>query len=234
MTNGRVRRMLRRFRAGWCSRCSRDGEALRANSIVGPFPGWPAGGWGVRAGVAAMPGVRPGAGPTVQCGCVRRRSPRRQTGAGFRHERCWPAEVCLSVARWLEFGEPRPGETARELEVPPFDVVRTGTAVGHEGADVRERREESPVLGGERVLAAAACAVQPPDFAIGMLRRQGLKHGENWRGSDPDADQEHGRMRAVEYEGATRRCDVELVADRQPGVQIAAGDAVVLPLTVIR
>ena len=36
---------------------------LRANSIVGPFPGWPAGGWGARAGVAAMPGVRPGAGP---------------------------------------------------------------------------------------------------------------------------------------------------------------------------
>src|SRR5919198_1880590 len=36
---------------------------LRAKSIVGPFPGRPAGGWGVRAGVAAMPGVRPGAGP---------------------------------------------------------------------------------------------------------------------------------------------------------------------------
>jgi len=36
---------------------------LRAKSIVGPFPGFPAGGWGARAGVAAMPGVRPGAGP---------------------------------------------------------------------------------------------------------------------------------------------------------------------------
>src|SRR6059036_3155175 len=36
---------------------------LRANSIVRPFPGLPAGGWGVRASVAAMPGVRPGAGP---------------------------------------------------------------------------------------------------------------------------------------------------------------------------
>src|SRR5947209_20324204 len=36
---------------------------LRANWMVGPFPGRPAGGWGVRAGLAAMPGVTLGAGP---------------------------------------------------------------------------------------------------------------------------------------------------------------------------
>src|SRR3954447_7162174 len=28
---------------------------LRANSMVGPVPGWPLGGWGLRVGVAAMP-----------------------------------------------------------------------------------------------------------------------------------------------------------------------------------
>ena len=36
---------------------------LRANSIVGPLPGSPAGGCGGRAGVAAMPGVSPAAAP---------------------------------------------------------------------------------------------------------------------------------------------------------------------------
>jgi hypothetical protein len=43
------------------------------------------------------------------------------------------------------------------------------------------------------VLAPVACAVQPPDLAIGMLLRQRLKHGENWGGTDPGADQQHGR-----------------------------------------
>ena len=38
-------------------------RSLRANSIVGPSPGGPSGGWGGRAGVAAIPGVRPAAGP---------------------------------------------------------------------------------------------------------------------------------------------------------------------------
>ncbi len=38
-------------------------KEVRANSMVAPLPGWPEGGCGVRAGVAAMPGVRPGAGP---------------------------------------------------------------------------------------------------------------------------------------------------------------------------
>ena len=36
---------------------------LRANSIVGPVPASPAGGCGGRAGVAAIPGVSPVAGP---------------------------------------------------------------------------------------------------------------------------------------------------------------------------
>ena len=36
---------------------------LRANSMVGPSPGFPSGGCGSRVGFAAMPGVSPGAGP---------------------------------------------------------------------------------------------------------------------------------------------------------------------------
>ena len=59
-----------------------------------------------------------------------------------------------------------------------------------------------------------------------MLLRQRVKHGEDWRGADPGADQQHGCIRPVEDEGAARGCDVELVADGEPGVQVAAGGAV--------
>jgi len=37
-------------------------------------------------------------------------------------------------------------------------------------------------------------------------------------------------VRAVEDEGAARRGDVELVADGEPGMEIAAGDAVAFTL----
>src|SRR4051812_50221084 len=38
-------------------------RSLRAKAIVGPLPAGPAGGWGARVGVPAIPGVSPGAGP---------------------------------------------------------------------------------------------------------------------------------------------------------------------------
>src|SRR6188472_2870068 len=116
------------------------------------------------------------------------------------------------------------------VEVTAFEVVRTGAAVVHLGAHIRERPEESPGLLCERVVAAAARAVQPPDLPIGMLLLQRVKHGENWGCTDPRADQQHGRMRPVEDEGATRCRDVELVAESKPGVQIAAGGAVMFAL----
>ena len=206
-------------------------RSLRANSIVGPLPGWPAGGWGVRAGVAAMPGVRPGAGPN---GSVWMRdgveADRGQAGADLVHERRRPAQVCLGVAGRLELGEQRRGETACAVEVAAFEVVRAGTAVVDVGADVRERGEERAGLGGEGVVAAAACAVQPPDLPIGVLLRQRVEHGEDRGGADAGADQQDRRVGPVEDEGAARRGDVELVADGEPGVQIAAGGAVVLAL----
>src|SRR5436190_13405181 len=63
-----------------------------------------------------------------------------------------------------------------------------------------------------------------------MLLRQCLKHGENRGGADPGTDQQHGSTRPVQDEGAAWCCDVELVADGQPGVEIAAGGAVVFAL----
>ena len=53
-----------------------------------------------------------------------------------------------------------------------------------------------------------------------------MQHGEDWRSADPGADQQHGCIRPVKDEGAARGCDVELVADGEPGVQVAAGGAV--------
>jgi len=85
-------------------------------------------------------------------------------------------------------------------------------------------------FGGEGVVAAAARAVQPPDLAPGILVREHLKHGEDWRGTDAGADQEHRRLGVVEDEAAARRCDLELIADPEAGVQIAAGGAVLFSL----
>src|SRR3954470_17384455 len=65
------------------------------------------------------------------------------------------------------------------VEVAAFEIVRVGPAVGHVAADVPERRDEAAGLRGERVLAAAARAVQPPDLALGTFLCERAEHGEN-------------------------------------------------------
>ena len=59
-----------------------------------------------------------------------------------------------------------------------------------------------------------------------MLFSQRLKHGEDRRGTDAGAEQEHRRVGVVEDEGAARGGDLELVADVEAGVKVAAGGAV--------
>ena len=77
---------------------------------------------------------------------------------------------------------------------------------------------------------AVACAVQPPDFSLGVSVSQRVEHREHGGGTYAGADQEHRVVCFVEDERAARRGDVELVADGQPSVQIAAGGAIVLAL----
>jgi hypothetical protein len=72
--------------------------------------------------------------------------------------------------------------------------------------------------------------VQPPDLPIGVLLRQRLEHAENGCRADPGADQQHRRVRLIEDERATRRGDVELLADGQTAAQIAAGGAAAFAL----
>jgi hypothetical protein len=155
---------------------------------------------------------------------------RGQAGAHLLNEWCRTAQVCLGLARWLELGEQRRGETAGAVVITAFAVVGTGSAVVDAGTNVRERSEERARLGGEGLVTVAACAVQPPDLPIGMLLRQGVKHGRDRRRADAGADQQQGRVRAVEDERAAGCGDVELVADGEPGVEIAADGAVGFPL----
>jgi len=49
-----------------------------------------------------------------------------------------------------------------------------------------------------------------------------VKHGEQWSSADAGTDQKHRRAGRIEDEGTARRGDIELVADFQVGVQIAA------------
>ena len=111
---------------------------------------------------------------------------------------------------------------ADAVEVAAFDVVGGGTAIADVDVYVRERSEQGASFGGEGLIAAAACAMQPPDLSLGMLVRQRVKHGEQWSRADAGADQEHWPARRVEDEGTARRGDLDLVADFQAGVQIAA------------
>jgi hypothetical protein len=102
---------------------------LRANSIVGPVPGF-AGIWVRRARWCRRDvGSQSGCGSErlgVDVGGVE--ADHGQAGADLFHERCRPAEVCLGVARWLELGEHRRGETAGAVEVAAFAVTRIGGA----------------------------------------------------------------------------------------------------------
>ena len=125
-----------------------------------------------------------------------------------------------------ELDEQRRGETAGVVEVAAFDVVGARAAVADDGVHVRERCEERAGFGGEGVVAAAARAVQPPDLPLGVLLRERVEHGERWSGADARAHEQHGGLGAVEDEGAARRRDLELVADAEAGVQIAAGGSV--------
>ena len=80
------------------------------------------------------------------------------------------------------------------------------------------------------MLVAVAGALEPPDLPVGVLRRQRVEHGQHRSGADAGADQQNGRLRLVEDEGAARCSDLELVADGKPVVQVAAGGAVGLVL----
>jgi hypothetical protein len=63
-----------------------------------------------------------------------------------------------------------------------------------------------------------------------MLRCQRVEHREDRGCPDAGADQQYGRVALVEDEGSSRCCDLELVANRNPGVQVAAGGTVLFAL----
>jgi hypothetical protein len=110
------------------------------------------------------------------------------------------------------------GETADAVEVAAFAVFRARAAIADVGTDVCERGQQRTRFDGEGVLASGACAVKPPDLAIGMRFRQSVEHRENGRCANARADQQHGRVCRTENEGATGGCDVELVADGESAV----------------
>ena len=143
-TSGRERRMLRRVRAGCRSRCPMGsrGRCARTRSWD-RVPGLPAGGWGALAGVAAMPGVTPGAGPNGsvwmwEASPQRRRAAHRPWNGAGPHRYAWPSRGGSSSASCAPVRRPV------RVEVAAFDVFGTWTAVVHVGACVRERGEKSP------------------------------------------------------------------------------------------
>src|SRR5262249_6589093 len=116
------------------------------------------------------------------------------------------------------------------VEVAAFSIIRVRTAVVDVAADVRERRKERARFAGERMLATATGAVQPPDLSLRVPLCERMKHREHRRYPDAGTDKQHRCVGPVEGEGAAGRCDVELPADGEPAVEIAARSTVVFAL----
>ena len=207
-------------------------RSLRANSIVGPFPG-SAGRW-----VGRPRGRRRDAGRQARRGPERLgvdargvEPDRRQAGADLLHERRRPAHVGLGIARRLELGEQRRGEAARRCRSrgPRGRPGRGGCSrrgCGRSGAR-RGARGPRRRRGGRGRCARRAATRSPdrsaPAASAWSMARTGVA-------PIPALISSTGASRPVEDEGAARRRDVELVADGEPGVQIAAGGAVVFAL----
>ena len=107
-------------------------------------------------------------------------------------------------------------------------VPRVRAAVADVRPRVRQMVEQGADLVGERMLGAAAGAVDPPDLARGPLRRQRVEHGQHRRRADPRAQQDDGARGLVEDERPGRRAELDDVAHPDPVVQVRADDAVAL------
>ena len=133
----------------------------------------------------------------------------------------------MDPQRWnaASSGTPSRSSVAGSIRPVPSRPVSPGVgpAVGDVGAGVRQPREQGADLGGERVLAAVARAVDPPHLALGALRGERVEHRQHRRRADARAEQHDGPDRvAVEREAARGAPTSSEVALAQRGVQDAA------------
>ena len=113
---------------------------------------------------------------------------------------------------------------------PARSKSRPSTSPGRGGCRTRgsaHRGARRPARGPRRRRGARGCCVRraATRSLVGVRHRQRVEHGEHRGRPDAGADQQHGRAAPVEDEGAPRCRDLELVADRDPGVQVGAGRA---------
>ena len=127
-------------------------------------------------------------------------------------------------------GQQRRGKATNGVEIATFEIVRIRVAVTDVDPDARKRSEKRPRLAGEGVLPTVTSALKPPDLPVGVLLGQRMEHCQDRGCPDAGTDEQHRRLRPIEDEGATRCRDLELVADREPRVQVTADDATGLAL----
>ena len=176
-----------------------------------------------------MPGVRAGAGPK---GSVWMRrgvdSDRGQAGADLVHERSSGPHRYASASRGgVELDEQRRGEAARVVEVAAFDVVGARAAVADDGVDVRERCEQRAGFGGEGVLVgccARRAATRSPARSAPPARAWSM--ASTGVAPMPALTSSTGALVRSRMKVPRGAAIVELVADAEAGVQVAAGGAV--------
>ena len=139
------------------------------------------------------------------------------------------AEVVLRARRDAELAHRRRRDPALGVVVVAAPVARLGAAVAHVQPAVRQARDQVADLLAERVLAAAARAVEPPHLAPRPIRGERVQHRQHGRRADARADQHHrAPARAVEHERPARAGELEHVAGLDRRVQVAAEDALAL------
>jgi hypothetical protein len=185
----------------------------------------PAGGRGRDAG-----GLRGTGAEDLGADAGRLDAARGQGGGDIRHERGRPAQVGIGIAGQVQGGQDRRRQASGRVIVGALEVIRARAAVADVPVRAGQRGQQGAGFGGERLIGAAAGAVQPPDVPAGPGRGQRVQHGQHRCRADTRADQQDRRLARAQGEGAARRGYLQLVTRPHPGVQVLAGGAVFLPL----
>src|SRR5262249_26218128 len=118
----------------------------------------------------------------------------------------------------LKHGHP---EVASTVKVSSEAILDAGTTVEDVAAAAPERLEQASRLRGEGMILPVASSVHPPDFACGSIRNERVQHGQDWRRTNPGAEEHHAPIARLEDKAPARGARVQAIAEE--GARRAVG-----------
>src|SRR5262249_48819839 len=150
-----------------------------------------------------------------------------QSAGEILHERRGTAEPELGVERHTEIEHGFGREAAFGVEVAGRDVDGLGAAVADVGARMLELPQQCAYLAAERVLAAIARAVDPPQLALHLSVGNVVQHREDRGDTDTRADEDDRPARlGADHERSGRAGELHDRTGLERPVQVAAHEAV--------